>query len=363
MTSRSVKVSTSIFIAIAAVALALYPRPAVAQSQPPSADYRLQNDLTSSVGTAPALQPVGPGTGAFATETVGGASRTVFTFPAGNGLSLGNTSGVVPNDVYTIAVLFRFENLLGYRRIIDFKNGASDAGVYNYDGHLNFFPSPQGTSVAFTRNQYAQVVITRDAAANVVGYVDGVQEFTFVDTGEAAFIDFANILNFFKDDNAVDSEESAGAAARIRLWGSALTSSEVAALDDNQSGASPSPSPSPTEPSVQKIEAQVTIKYNGKYFNGYVRPGDGGQGFARQTDPADLCDNSRQVRIKHEEPGADPIVGKDISGYEGYYRVVEDAVGGDVYYSIVKRKTIELDSGETIICARTESKHLRAPRQ
>ena len=42
-----------------------------------TADYQFQHTLTSTVGAAPALTDVGPGTNGFAIETVDGKNRTV----------------------------------------------------------------------------------------------------------------------------------------------------------------------------------------------------------------------------------------------------------------------------------------------
>jgi hypothetical protein len=80
------------------------------------------------------------------------------------------------------------------------------------------------------------VVLTRDAAKTVKGYVNGVQKIEFVDSGDAAVIDANNRLIFFKDDT---TEGAPGKVARIRLYDCVLSASEVAALDR-------SPAPTPT---------------------------------------------------------------------------------------------------------------------
>ncbi len=204
------------------------------------ADYQFQNTRSSSGGASPDLTDIGSGINSFVTDTVGGSSRTVLQFPKGNGLALSPTTGVIPSDTYSIALLFRFDEISGYRRIVDFKNGASDTGLYNLNGNLHFYNITGGTSAPIQANTYVQVVLTRDSAKNVVGYVNGVQQFSFVDTSDLALIDANNTLRFFKDDNAVPNEDSGGAVARIRLYNGALTPSEVAALTE------PAPTPAPT---------------------------------------------------------------------------------------------------------------------
>ena len=68
--------------------LVIFPSRSASALPSPGADYRFQNKLSTSVGTAPALQKIGPGTNTFTTATVDGSSRTVLRFPEGNGLKL-----------------------------------------------------------------------------------------------------------------------------------------------------------------------------------------------------------------------------------------------------------------------------------
>src|SRR3989337_162838 len=86
------------------------PRSASAQTSP-TADYRFQNTKSTSVGTAPALTDIGPGTNTFVTATVDGASRKVLRFPEGNGLRLSPTTGVISNGTYSIVVLFELNEV------------------------------------------------------------------------------------------------------------------------------------------------------------------------------------------------------------------------------------------------------------
>jgi len=197
------------------------------------ADYGFQGTLASSVGSPPDLTGLGPGTNSFVADTVDGESRTVLVFPQDNGVSLSPTTGVIPNDRFAIVILFRLDTVTGYRRVLDFKNGQDDCGLYLLDGTLHFFCDSSGTSV-ITPGTYVQVVLTRDGSANVVGYVDGTQELTFNDSLGDGVIDANNTLRFFRDNECVVptcGEDSAGAVARIRLYDDALTAAEVAALD------------------------------------------------------------------------------------------------------------------------------------
>ena len=191
------------------------------------ADYRFQNSRSSSVGSPPDLTDIG-GTNSFTTATVDSTSRTVLSFSQNNGLSLSSTSGVVPSSTYSIVMLFSFTTTSSFRRIADFKNGTSDTGLYQNGGKLYLYNGSQASSVSISANTYVQVVLTRDSAGTVTGYVDGVQQIQFTDSGGLGTINSSNTLRFFKDDG---TEASAGAVARIRLYDGALTSTQVAALD------------------------------------------------------------------------------------------------------------------------------------
>ena len=210
----------------------IFPSRSASAVPPSDADYRFQNKLSTSVGTAPALTRIGTRS-TFTKATVDGASRTVLSFPKGNGLKLAPTTGVVPNDTYTIVVLFEFNDVSNFRRVIDFKNGTSDSGLYVQNGKLRFFPTSSAGPTPIAANRYVQVVISRDASGLVKGYVDGTKQFEFSDINQDAVISGKNTLRFFKDNTSggTTGEESGGSVARIRLYGSALSETDVGALD------------------------------------------------------------------------------------------------------------------------------------
>jgi len=228
-------------LAMSLVVVALNQVPASAATGP-TADYRFLNTRTSSAGTPPALTdligcdpticPTPNPANSFATEKVDGRKVPVLTFPTDNGVSLAPTTGVIANDSYTIVALFRLSTITGYRRVIDFLDGASDSGVYFYNGQLLFYPVQGAGTTTIAANRYVQVVLTRDASTDqVAGYVNGVQQWAFADTSDIAVIDSNNTLNFFRDNlTGASHEDSAGAVARITLYNGALSASQVAAL-------------------------------------------------------------------------------------------------------------------------------------
>ena len=202
----------------------------------PNADYQFQNNLHSSVGTPPDLTNIAAGN-SFVTDIVDGSSRTVYRFPQGSSVQLQPANGVIPTNVYTAVLLFRFDDVTGWRRILDVKNPPADLGLYLYYGSLYFFGGASAPSPAITASNYVQIVMTRDASSNVVAYVNGVQQFSFVDSGGLAVMDGSpQTLRFFKDNG---NEDPAGAVARVRLFDKVMPPAQVAVLDRLPGGIAP----------------------------------------------------------------------------------------------------------------------------
>jgi len=193
-----------------------------------TADYYFQGSLESSLGTAPDLVEVERGNSVFTVDARTGT--TVLRFGGGRGLALAPTTRIIGSSRYTIEILFRFDLVAGYRKIIDFSGGGADAGLYLLDGCLTFFPKQQDALTKIDRDTYVQVVLTRDAADRVVGYVNGVRQFAFDDRGGLAKVGGSDGLRFFVDDATTTGEYSSGAASQIRFFDLALTANEVAAL-------------------------------------------------------------------------------------------------------------------------------------
>jgi hypothetical protein len=167
---------------------------------------------------------------------VDGSSRKVLSFPRGNGLKLDTTGLLSSNGIYTIVVLFELNDVINFKRVIDFKNGKSDSGLYVQNGRLRFFPQSQLGGGPIDANQYVQAVITRDASGTVRGYLDGTEQFASFDdsVSQDAVISGEDTLRFFKDNKAIGGatgEESGGSVARIRLYDVALSGTDVGKLD------------------------------------------------------------------------------------------------------------------------------------
>lgn len=189
------------------------------------ADYRFQNTLTSEVPGAPALANLGPNT--FTTSAVDGRPARTLHFSENDGVALTPASGVFSN-AYTLAALFSFEAVSGWRRVFDFTAGNSDTGFYFINGSPIFYYFTSLGPITIAANTFVQVVLTRDPSSNVTAYVDGIPQVSFLDTADFAIPTVADTLRLFRDDG---SEASSGNIARLRIYDQALPGDVVATLD------------------------------------------------------------------------------------------------------------------------------------
>jgi len=184
------------------------------------ADFQFNNSFKSTIGSATLIEN---GKTIFDKESVDGVLIPILKFQKGSGLRLENCSNTIPNNNYSIVVLFSFDDTRGRKRIIDFKNRKSETGLFVFNNNIQFFNIATGSGGQIKENKYVQVVITRDKQKNVNCYVDGVRGINFNDFDDLAQIDDDNILSFFRD--------TSGSVVRIRLYDDALSKKEVELLD------------------------------------------------------------------------------------------------------------------------------------
>jgi len=187
--------------------------------------YPLASDYADTLGGPPL---VGHG-GSFAT--------TAYQFGVNQGLSV---AGVMPAAVYTIDMHFQLATLDGYRKVIDFKALGSDAGLYVEDSMLQFVVIPVTgcpgsdcyTSPAlFAPDTAMELTLTRDGSGDVSAYLDRALQFSFSDAGSVGTFDGVDsVINLFIDDNSTMGEASAGVVNKIRIYSTALSADEIAAL-------------------------------------------------------------------------------------------------------------------------------------
>lgn len=184
----------------------------------PVHEYLFADTLADSRG-GPALQSLG--------GTVGTGS---YTFAPGEGLLLDGalTSGAG----YSIEIVARLDQISEYRRLLDFKDGTSDLGLYNFAGSLSFPPTIFGTSNVISTTAFVTILLTRDSGSDeLTGYANGVAQFSLTDTsGTAIFSAPGARMVFFRDDNVFPGEHSSGTVTSIRIFDRGLSATEVVAL-------------------------------------------------------------------------------------------------------------------------------------
>ncbi len=184
-----------------------------AQAATPSHLYRLDGDLHDDQGGADLIA-----------SPEASLDATGFNYLANKGLSFVGALG----SSYTIDFSYVSYELSGYRRLLDFKNGSTDNGLYSRDGRLDFYlggsnPGPD----SFSTNQLKRVTISRDGVSKQVStYLDGQLQRSFQDnTDQAVFV--AAGARFFMDDG---TEAGAGKVDYIAFYDQALSSIEIATL-------------------------------------------------------------------------------------------------------------------------------------
>jgi hypothetical protein len=188
-------------------------------------------------------------------DTLGGASLVSnggtlaggggYVFNANQGPSLSNT---INANNYSILMDFSLKDVGGYKKIVDFANLSSDNGPYNNSSELDFYPVAVGPQSSFSANVLARLVLTRDAATQTfTGYVNGVQQITFKDTGNDAVFSGPNrVAHFFQDDTVTSGGESTGGfLKKLAIYNGALSSQDVAALGGVNSPIGPAAIPTP----------------------------------------------------------------------------------------------------------------------
>ena len=191
----------------------------VAAAMPASAavigDFQLNGDLNNQAGGALTL-----------TNNGGTLGANGITFGANQGPTI---SGFTSPSAYSVEVAFSFDNLSGYRKILDFQNLTSDSGLYNLNERLNFYPVVTSGQTNFFTGQMAHLVFTHDATDSW-GYIGNNPALTF-SGGNNSLADIGSLLHFFRDDFATSQgEASSGFVDYIRIYDTALTANEVAGL-------------------------------------------------------------------------------------------------------------------------------------
>jgi len=220
--------------------------PGVPSPSPLTHNYQF-NGLTPATALAdslggPALQRTPPN-GVF--------TGTRYDFQENAGLSL--SGGLTNGGNYTVEMLFNFDDLNSWTRILDFKNRGSaavppqlaDTGLYQITGGpgltgaLQFYDLGYGADDVFQVGVDIHITFTRNATTKqVFAYANGIQQFSFIDgNDDAVFSGPASIIHFFSDNNVGSSQGEAapGSVEYIRIYNAPLTAAQVLQAYDNGS--------------------------------------------------------------------------------------------------------------------------------
>ena len=173
--------------------------------------YRLDGSLADDLGGPPLVSQGGI------------LAATEYVFQPNQGLSLSGAS-VAPGE-YSIETRFVFDAVSGFRRIASFHGPVTEDGPYVHDGRLEYFPFISAPGATFTAGVAVHVVFARSAATQQwVGYVDGVQQISFNDSGAAALTEPNRLLLLFRDNGG---EASSGRVDFVRVFNRAVSSEEA----------------------------------------------------------------------------------------------------------------------------------------
>lgn len=196
----------------------------------PVADYSVQFDSSFNGAANPNVT--------FTDADV--QANGLHTYYGGWGASTVSVSDVLTTGTeYTINLSFAAISRTDYtRKLVDFAGLTSDAGIYVNDGAIAFSYAGSsthadvlGTAAVLVPEQAFNFTLTRSAlTGSVTAYVNGVQQFSFLDTaGEAVFSSALKSIYLLTDDNG-GYEITPGVLKGVSVYNTALNASEVAAI-------------------------------------------------------------------------------------------------------------------------------------
>ena len=170
-------------------------------------EYLFDGNFQDSMFNGPPLIPVG-----------GTLSNGSYSFEEHEGLDLqlDNTDSYYLELDFTVGNL----NIGTFKKLVDFKQGTSDNGLYVVTDRLAFYgTSNTGTTKLVEGESYTIGIQRMDGIVSV--YLDGKMEFSFQDTGSLAVA--TGMLRLFRDDTVTSFEGTIGSVEAIRVGYQALT--------------------------------------------------------------------------------------------------------------------------------------------
>lgn len=167
--------------------------------------YRMDRGLRDQAGAGPELEPLG-----------GWLDHGQYVFEAGQGLKLPDI-GV--RDDYDLELNFRYLGGAGYQKVLDFKKGKQDGGLYVYQGHLTFYTLANGGVPVPGLDHRLRIQRSRKTRVVQV-WLDLQPVFSFIDLDDDAVFEDGTAL-FFVDDVTTKNEQGPGGMRWLSVRGPA----------------------------------------------------------------------------------------------------------------------------------------------
>ena len=191
------------------------------------------------------------------------------------GLKFNNSPQFISN-VYTIELVVKFFTSLRYHRLAGFydlggSGAEKDYGIYispdNYDARISFYNGASqtiGTTAdSISGGTWYHIVLVRDTNKQISVYRNGASIGQFVDSADQ-FLPHAgsgNAITFFKDDDndPFTNEETGGNIAKLSVYNTVLTGTQIQQLFNNACDTTTSPPSGGTASYIPKYVTSGTF--------------------------------------------------------------------------------------------------------
>lgn len=173
----------------------------------------------------------------------------------GGGLLMSIPDAIFTEDNYSIAIDFSYQQVNGYRKIIDFDRLGSDQGLY-VNSSLRIYSAGNFGSTLFNANQNYTVVLTRNGVndsahaylllnGNTLNLESAAQDASNIYVADS--VSGYRVFHLFHDDTLTNVEFSTrGTVNQIRVWNGIVSLADVAVGISEAASTSASLYPNPT---------------------------------------------------------------------------------------------------------------------
>lgn len=166
-------------------------------------NYEFNGTLSDSLNNSADLSAIG-------SPTLAGG---ILSFSEPDGLSLTST---LTSDDYRIEFDVILTQLGRYNKLIDFKNGALDEGLYVGPGDNLLFYDALGAGSSLLQENVSYTVALEKIGDSVRAFLNGVEQFSFTGSDPATAATDTFVL--FADDSITTGEGAVGSVDAVRLY-------------------------------------------------------------------------------------------------------------------------------------------------